>query len=586
MGIAAYPFDVAYRYTKFFAPGGSGFFNTPLSTSENLNLGLMQGEPGTYNFLPFESAEGATARIDWRNVIDHNDVVLRWLGPNGRYRQFGTVFGADRGPDVYKDGRIFARIPSGFLERVVSASVTTSITDPDFSGPLLHVISAAAAGFRVYRKPFNDAGGTDNSLFDAVDNPTGWKQIGDVIAYPTDADAGGWLTLHSVLFSNQSGTKARGMVQVTTIIEGSPDGVPPANSRYMEIEIDIETASRSDLGLNGGVKIVRTENRDICSTTRLNIFLTSIVAASLRRETNWLRTFVDGKKLWVDFKGDTPVYATWDTPTDYFVGNAFFNEGNCPQGGSSTGSGGANFFNSTGRPLTLNISGAVIKVAGLSDGTNEITNGNRNADNTQCSGSASHSSFQTIWDAQIKYADMRFDLVVWAEETNERVTNWTASGSHPVPGDAPATGSEDFTIIDKYVIKYGSNQDVLYQDQQNISVPVSFGKSLCAGCVGCCDPPSLPGTCNTVTELGFNESHEFVSMTLFDGPASDALGGLSIDVSLDGDLTFYSERPSDTWFDSLDVTPDFTNFLTGGDPVDITGLTGDNPRFANIRLMR
>jgi hypothetical protein len=592
------------KVIAFNDPAFDGFRNLPISDTEKApeqKQGLLRGEPGTYNFEVRDVAFGL--ENDWRGEALGVDYVIRWQGPSGRYRELSTNPGAQdlTGENIVSRGQLLAKLPENL--DVLGACVTDAYEDPDWPGrPLLNVIVdprvlAFPQEFQLWRRPA-DIANNDTSLFDPDESPDGWKIVGSA-AWDDDFDITSFDTFYAgSTFFNASGTEARMMFPL--------DPAQTPSGAFEQVQLQFLTGTLSQFTMNRigqGFNLERTIDTTFQQTNNI----TGTCGSSLSVQngstngsaTSTISWVGNGSPVaWVDWKGDTPVFATWEVPTGGSGSSSASFNITCTGSSNEDARGTFSFSNSgslqdegilkitlAGKTLAFDqvggcnfatesgsVTGEVTRTGGIGQGGPVVL-----CDFVDETGVETTNRQETRHDGtRIYYSDLRYDLVMYTDYIR------TIDQTDVVEISGPAstfTRTTNTVTTTKHILSFNGTDHVLFEDtvvdnRVNVSPPGGLAPLACGGI------PTTPGTCAPTGSGGDSSSSNHNPVPTQFG-LSDSVDANRVGVSRDGEILFYSlfrdfNNPQ---------TNNMENFLTGGDPVAIMGLTGPNPRMLGIELI-
>lgn len=236
--------------------------------------------------------EGLVAgNIDWRGFVNGKPTkVLTWQGPSTRYFPKPSSF--DFGPSIFQNGERFAIAPFA----VLGAAITKDAAGEEW---LLAICNSGGADV-VFRRP--NIKSSSSALFDPIDNPDGWQEIGN---FPYES---GFKSANRPWFFNGAGTVAQTMREDDTdVLNGLT---------RLKITVTGNTASIDNLGnLEGetgtdsspGVTVV-----DISPGVTRCAGVTVVDDDDVSFARNWSGNYI----VAVDYKDDQEILATIDRSVD------------------------------------------------------------------------------------------------------------------------------------------------------------------------------------------------------------------------------------------------------------------------------
>lgn len=282
-------------------------------------------EPGTAFVAGNFDWKGRTRKTDFDgNPLDRPETdILTWNGPITRA---GPTLGGvtPMGDDVWKDGLLYAVAPAG--EFIVGSAIQArGIANLEQLGDRKHIIitdSTTTSGgpggrgeatWKVYTRPEETIAdpGRDPGIYHPDTNPGGWKLIATLTS-PDDFNGTRWQRMR-VWYFNRSGNQCSAMMPVNEAGDpagptyaggGTKSNTFPMRSRLMSIDINAftEIVTLNDEGVEPTLvhTVVNTING--CSDT--------MGSQSASSTSTWGGTIPATRRVSVDYKGDTRVFAT------------------------------------------------------------------------------------------------------------------------------------------------------------------------------------------------------------------------------------------------------------------------------------
>jgi hypothetical protein len=182
----------------------AGFLCLPQSDLFSFDTHRVFGVAGNWSAQPLPGY--VYGNVDWRGP---EGLVLSWHGPRGRY--FGPFSGS---LNIYHQGRVLAQAPSAALHAYLGSSPKVAgAAVADFAGEryLTVIVTDRSPGLSalarvntyVFQRRFSESY-PNNDGYDADTNPLGWVFLGS-LPYVSDTDRVG----QDFWFFNQSGTEAQ-----------------------------------------------------------------------------------------------------------------------------------------------------------------------------------------------------------------------------------------------------------------------------------------------------------------------------------------------------------------------------------------
>lgn len=256
--------------------------------------------------------------IDWRNA--GKDIILSFDG-NNRYWGADTPYISDK---IYYNGKVLCRVLDDFYpqRKVLGVAVNASTGDLIYA-EMYGTTEYEYVSFR--RRPFREDGDYPNdNVYDAVDNPLGWRYIGGI-------SDGTVFRKGSMALFNASGTEC---------VIALPRYTKIYTIKVHESSIDVEILDQSNFSNLQTIETTHVDNgyeksttappandvtcrcghpEDVGNEVTGSFFWDGDGVKNTGYERTKITTQVDRFILAVDYVGDAQRYLSWDTEIAEYI---------------------------------------------------------------------------------------------------------------------------------------------------------------------------------------------------------------------------------------------------------------------------
>ncbi len=464
----------------------------------------------------------AAGNIDWKGgyVNGKPTRVITWKGPRSRYFPTSDESPGNFSVEIYQNGKLFSVAPAP----VLGAALTKDAAGNEW----LVVICQTAGGDMVYRRPNTPS--TASDLYDPVNAPAGWQHIA-TLANPPDT-----LGADRAWLFNGNGTEAQ------TLRRKTYDPVRGAELTRLKMTINGTSASRIDLGNS----TIKASSSTSWSNQNCEWYVGDGPSPLVHSKAESLSA--GETVVAVDYRDSQEILAK------IVVNNS---RSRVINGASSESMGQQSDVTNYHESRMLRFGGMEIileNTRGLSD-------------SLATWGGFTRTDRSTTETSHLLFLDLRGDLAIYRRFVDQ--SDGSRSAPDPLPGTRVIWSATSVGQEPEYQLRHGASVQTFYSYPYNLSRNGEYsmpgGDRYPTYLIDSCFDNSLMNGSDTVTST--REYQEALSVSSKDG---------SVAIDRDGSV-FVSTR----YLDENDAIRHF-NFLEGGDPAVVTGITNPNPAFYEI----